>query len=105
MVRVMSEEEPSPAFSPRRRCARAHRITAHRGGAPVARRWRADGAADAFRAIMSIATTDWNLRHTHPKGSWWQYRNDRRFGELTLLGLGIMSVISVALVVWAVLVA
>ncbi len=57
------------------------------------------------RVIMSIATTDWNLRHTHPKGSWWQYQNDRRFGELTLLGLGVMAVISVALVVWAVLVA
>ena len=54
---------------------------------------------------MSTAVTEWNLQHTHPKGSWWQYQNDRRFGELTLLGLGIMAVISAALVVWAVLVA
>ena len=54
---------------------------------------------------MSIATTDWNLHHIHPKGTWWQYRNDRRFGELTLLGLGIMAIASAALAVWAVLAA
>jgi hypothetical protein len=54
---------------------------------------------------MSVATTEWNLRHTHPKGSWWQYSNDQRFGELTLLGLAIMALVSVVLCTWAVLVA
>jgi hypothetical protein len=55
--------------------------------------------------IMSVAITEWNLQHTHPHGSWWQYQNDRRFGQLTLLGLGLMALVSAALVVWAVLVA
>jgi hypothetical protein len=54
---------------------------------------------------MSIETTQWNLQHTHPQGSWWQYINDRRFGERTVIGLAIMAVVSVAIVVWAVLAA
>jgi hypothetical protein len=63
------------------------------------------GAADASRTIMSVAITEWNLQHTHPRGSWWQYRNDRLFAELSLIGFGIMAVISAALAVWAVLAA
>jgi len=54
---------------------------------------------------MSVAATEWNLQHTHPHGSWWQYRNDRRFAELTQIGIGIMAIISAALIIWAVLVA
>jgi hypothetical protein len=55
--------------------------------------------------IMSTAITEWNLQHTHPRGSWWQYRNDRRVAELSLIGLGIMAVIGAALTVWSVLAA
>jgi hypothetical protein len=54
---------------------------------------------------MSVAITEWNLNHTHPHGSWWQYRNDRRFGEWTVVGLAVMAVVSAALAVWAVMVA
>jgi hypothetical protein len=54
---------------------------------------------------MSIETTQWNLQHTHPQGSWWQYVNDRRFGELTVIGLAVMAVVAAALATWAVLVA
>jgi hypothetical protein len=54
---------------------------------------------------MSTAITEWNLQHTHPQGSWWQYRNDQQFGVRTILALSAMSVISVALTVWAVLAA
>jgi len=54
---------------------------------------------------MSIETTQWNVHHIHPQGSWWQYVNDRRFGALTVLGLGIMALVSALLAVWAVLVA
>jgi hypothetical protein len=54
---------------------------------------------------MSIETTQWDLHHTHPLGSWWQYSNDRRFGERTVIGLGIMAILCAALAAWAVLVA
>ena len=54
---------------------------------------------------MSVETTNWNLQHTHPQGSWWQYVNDQQFGERTILGLAIMALVSVVLVTWAVLVA
>jgi hypothetical protein len=52
---------------------------------------------------MSVAITEWNLQHVHPKGSWWQYRNDRRFARLTQLGIGFMALVSVILAIWAVL--
>ena len=54
---------------------------------------------------MSVETTEWNIQHIHPKGTWWQYINDRRFGELTIAGSAVMAVISTVLVVWAVLTA
>jgi hypothetical protein len=54
---------------------------------------------------MSTATTEWNLQHIHPHGSWWQYVNDRQFGLRTQLALGVMALLSTALTIWAVLVA
>jgi hypothetical protein len=63
------------------------------------------GAADAFSYLMSVETTEWNLQHTHPQGSWWQYVNDQQFGERTVVGLAIMALVSAVLVTWAVLVA
>jgi hypothetical protein len=51
---------------------------------------------------MSVATTEWNLQHTHPHGSWWQYCNDQVIGERTVIGLSVMAVVSVLLTVWAV---
>lgn len=69
----------------------------------VSREDRGRGAADALHPIMSVATTEWNLQHVHPKGSWWQYQNDRRFAARTQLALGIMALVSVVLIIWAVL--
>jgi hypothetical protein len=54
---------------------------------------------------MSDATMDWNPNHTHPQGSWWQYRNDERIGPLMIVALGAMAVIIVALITWAVMTA
>lgn len=52
-----------------------------------------------------VATTHWEPSHIHPRGSWWQYRNDRRSSQLTLIALAVMAIISVALLVWVVMAA
>jgi len=54
---------------------------------------------------MSTSITEWNVHHIHPRGTWWQYVNDQRFGEGTLLGLAFMAVLSVGLIAWAVSIA
>jgi lysylphosphatidylglycerol synthetase-like protein (DUF2156 family) len=54
---------------------------------------------------MPVSTTHWDSSHTHPHGSWWQYRNDRRSSQLTLMALAVMAIISVALLVWVVMTA
>ena len=71
----------------------------------VGRGRRAGGAVDAIGILMSDATMDWNPNHTHPQGSWWQYRNDERIGPLMIVALGAMAVIIVALITWAVMTA
>lgn len=54
---------------------------------------------------LATAGTQWTPRHTHPHGSWWQYRNDREMGTRVIIGLGVMAVIGALLIVWVALTA
>lgn len=54
---------------------------------------------------LATAGTQWTPRHAHPRGSWWQYVNDRQMGARVILGLGVMAVIGALLIVWVALAA
>lgn len=54
---------------------------------------------------LATAGTQWTPRHTHPHGSWWQYRNDRQVAARTIIGLAVMAVIGALLLAWVALTA